>query len=111
MKQHSEWLSPLMELPDVALAAHVLVSSRGERIEVLECYRPAPFGGRRAAPNRFGLSHMTFTVADLAQAAALLRQAGEIADEHIHQIVHDGSRALVFTDPNCVTLIFVEARG
>lgn len=108
MERHSEWLSPLMELPDVTLAAHVLVGERDQRIEVLECYRPAPFASReRAAPNRFGLSHMTFTVTDLAQTAALVSRAGG-AVEHI-QVAHEGSRALVFTDSNGVVIIFVEA--
>ena len=77
LSRHTSWLAPLMELPEVSLSAYVLVSDQGERIELLECHRPAPFGTRQAVgPNRFGLSHMTFTVSDLDRTAELASRLG-----------------------------------
>jgi catechol 2,3-dioxygenase-like lactoylglutathione lyase family enzyme len=108
LKQHAAWLAPLMELQDVSLTAHVLVSPRGERIELLECHRPQPFGGRRLAPpNQLGLSHMTFAVTDLNHTAGLI---GTLGGTDTTFICADGERALACTDPNGVTLIMAERR-
>jgi catechol 2,3-dioxygenase-like lactoylglutathione lyase family enzyme len=108
LKQHAAWLAPLMELQDVSLTAHVLVSPRGERIELLECHRPQPFGSRRLAPpNQLGLSHMTFAVTDLNHTAGLI---GTLGGTDATFICADGERALACADPNGVTLIMAERR-
>jgi catechol 2,3-dioxygenase-like lactoylglutathione lyase family enzyme len=109
LKQHAGWLAPLMELRDVSLTAHVLANQRGERIELLECHRPAPFGKRSLTPpNQLGLSHMTFTVSDLDGTAGLVRTLGG-TDTTL--ICTDGVRALACADPNGVTLIMAEQRA
>lgn len=109
LRQHAAWLAPLMELPDVSLTAHVLVSQRGERVELLECHRPQPFGSRGlAAPNQLGLSHMTFAVSDLNHTAGLI---GTLGGTDATLICADGERALACADPNGVTLIMAEQRS
>jgi catechol 2,3-dioxygenase-like lactoylglutathione lyase family enzyme len=110
LKQQAAWLAPLMELQDVSLTAHVLVSERGERIELLECHRPSPYGSRQLAPpNRFGLSHMTFAVPDLDETAALIRTLRGTGSTPVFISAH-GVRALACADPNGILLIMAERR-
>jgi catechol 2,3-dioxygenase-like lactoylglutathione lyase family enzyme len=108
LKQHASWLARLMELQDVSLSAHVIASNGNDRIEVLECHRPEAFGTRQPeVSNRFGLSHMTFLVPDLAAAAAVLRNAGTC--HTVHSLAGPGSgAAIVCNDPEGTTLILME---
>lgn len=111
LRRHASWLAPLMELPDVSLSAYVLVSAQGDRVELLECYQPPPFGTREAAaPNRFGLSHMTFTVPDLDRTAELASRLGAPRAFRAGAGVREDD-ALICNDPDGITLILLEHRG
>jgi catechol 2,3-dioxygenase-like lactoylglutathione lyase family enzyme len=108
LQRHAQWLGPLMELPEVRLTAYVLANHQRDRIELLECHQPRSFGSRRfTTPNSFGLSHLTFIASDPDNMSKLIEQTDSARVLHSGD-TELGGRTMACTDPNGITLIFVQ---
>jgi catechol 2,3-dioxygenase-like lactoylglutathione lyase family enzyme len=112
LRQHAEWLGPLMELDSPALVPRVLETAGGDRIELIVLDGPPPFGSRRRPPpNRYGLNHTTFLVDSLPRATAAALRAGAIDPVWCGRGGSADGIAFVCADPNGATLVMMERRS
>lgn len=72
-----DWLGVINEVPGIKLRAQMMRNADGDTIELLQVYEPECFGSREKQPiNRFGLTHLEFSVDDLEAITAKLVAAG-----------------------------------
>ncbi len=101
--------SRLLELENVRLTA-VYLERDGWRIELLHYGQPAAVGAAERRPmNQLGLTHLSFVVENLDDAAAAVRRAGGSVVEETRMEMR--SRAIFATDPDGVRLELIEREG
>ena len=104
----------LMELDRVAVTSQFI--RRGPTaIELLAFHDPSPFGEReRRAVNRFGLTHLSFRVRDVAATAERIAQLGGAVVGSSLTTIDLGGTALQFvycTDPDGVRVELMDLGG
>lgn len=92
----------LMELGGSATVASQFLRRDGLAIELLHFAEPAADGDRTRRPmNRFGLTHLCFTVDDVEAVAAAVAAAGGTVHEHTRTTLADGVLDFVYcSDPD-----------
>jgi glyoxylase I family protein len=95
----------LMDFPDVVLTSQ-FIRKGATSIELLAFTEPAPYGDReRRAVNQLGLTHLSFRVGDLDDAAAKVVELGGAIVETSRTTIDLGETPLRFvycTDPDGV---------
>ena len=90
----------LLRLKDVQLEA-VYLARDGVRIELLRFASPAAPPRRARVMNEYGLTHLSFRVADLEATLAALRAAGErVLEETVIRFPEFQSAACFIVDPD-----------
>ncbi len=102
----------LLELKDVELRV-VYLERDGTRIELLRFDSPGPTGGPGPHPlNQLGLTHLSFRVASLDEAIALVESRGGrvLAGTRIQNPRYETSAVFV-TDPDGLRIELLESPG
>lgn len=91
----------LMEMDGVALTSQFLRRD-GHAIELLSFGHPEPQGDRTRRPvNTFGLTHLSFRVDDVAEAAAKVEELGGTVHTDTRTTMADGALDFVYcSDPD-----------
>jgi catechol 2,3-dioxygenase-like lactoylglutathione lyase family enzyme len=101
-------LDTIMELDGIQL--DLLFLRRPDvTLELIQYRNPAAFGPRERRPlNQFGLTHMSFWVDNLEEAAAKVCRFGGVVHEHTRAIVY-GNQLVYCTDVNGVRVELMQA--
>ena len=101
----------LLRLKDVQLEA-VYLARDGVRIELLRFASPAAPPRRARVMNEYGLTHLSFRVADLEATLAALRAAGErVLEETVIRFPEFQSAACFIVDPDGQLIELVQVPG
>lgn len=99
-----------MELDNVKLRSQFIRRPDGISLELLYYHSPACFGPRQRRPmNQYGITHMSFYVADLATALSQVREYGGTVWEHTRTDT-DYISLIYCTDPDGVRVELMQAR-
>lgn len=98
-----EGLDGIMELSEVRVHSRFL-RRPDISIELLFYRSPPAFGARERRPmNQYGLTHMSFWVADLDQAIAKVPQFGGVVHMHTRALIY-GNTLIYCSDPDGIRI-------
>lgn len=97
-------LATVMEVEGVKIRAQMVRDAQGITLELLQYYRPEPFGARERRPNnQYGLTHLAFYVDDIDDVATKVAAFGGQVHAHTRATFPEGKTTMMYcTDPDGV---------